>query len=776
MTHRATLVVLALVSAPAAAREVFLAEPTAIRNGWSTFPVLTKGDAVPLLGGTADQRFTWGGNDALWDGLGATRIDDDTIRVYINFETWPGSIGRVHLDRDGLRSWIAGRVVGNTNSNQVTAPPGLVEGMTRGWNTVGAGTGILQRPCSANLWEPHTFGYDRGFTDTLYLTGEETIDPQGHILAIDVANDTLYEARDVGGIGSWESATLIDTGRTDTIALLLGEDLGSDPAGTAKLSLYVGRKNPSGNFLERNGLVGGTTYFWDADGAGNVVGTLSGTIFTGNAQGATGTWTTDPTEAVLFSKAEDVHTDMQPTSAGFGTRAVLACQGEGVFLVDFSTLDFVAGDLGTNRAGEVSVLFQAGTDLGDGSGETNLFVDMDNLVWSADGGVYVNEDDGEGDVWQIRVDDLLADYATGDLTPNDDTVFQILDADGIVGLGIHESSGIIDISTLVGYVPGSVFLTSGMGFVADQMAMLVSPTAAEAPATTTISIQAGARGQRQAGFPILAGTMPVVKTGSGSLVLDQINTLTGSLTVQSGRIEIAHRLALGSATLVTIPGGTTALAPGLAVEVGGLAPQAGGLIDVGTGLMTVHGGLAASDLVTAIRSGRAGGRWTGTNGVTSSAAAAFPSDRAVGWRDDGGGILTFGYAAPGDTNLDRVIDVLDIADLIAARRFNSALQADWQRGDFTYDGLFDVLDVAAFVGSGLYGAGRYGPAGGVAAVPEPSLPSVLCVGGLGLVARMAAGRPRLSGRRSGRSTRSGSARRPASTGRPFRGPRAPASR
>lgn len=262
--------------------------------------MLTKGDAVPLLGGTADQQFTRGGNDSLWDGPGVTRIDDDTIRVSIIFETWPGSIG------------------------------------------------------------------------------------------------------------SWESPTLIDTGRTDTIALLLGEDLGSDPAGTAKLSLYVGRKNPSGNFLERNGLVGGTTYFWDADEAGNVVGTLSGTIFTGNAQGATGTWTTDPTEAVLFSKAEDVHTDMQPTSAGFGTRAVLACQGEGVFLVDFSTLDFVAGDLGTNRAGEVSVLFQAGTDLGDGKGQPVLVTGMDNLSWSADGSVYVNEDDGEGDVWQIRVADLIA--------------------------------------------------------------------------------------------------------------------------------------------------------------------------------------------------------------------------------------------------------------------------------------------------------------------------------------------------------------------------------
>jgi autotransporter-associated beta strand protein len=497
----------------------------------------------------------------------------------------------------------------------------------------------------------------------------------------------------------------------------------------------VGRKDPAGSFLARNGLAGGTTYYWDADGTPLTVGTLSGILFDGNGDRRVGTWTTDPTEAVLFSKAEDVHVDMQPSSAGFGTRAALASQGQGVFLIDFSSLDFVAGDLGAGRQSEVSVLFKAGTDGGDGSGATGLFTAMDNLVWSADGNLSVNEDDGEGDIWQIRVADLLADEAAGDLTPDTDKVFQILDADAITGLGITESSGIIDISALLGYVPGSVFLTNGMGSVADQLAMLVAPTATLAPAVTTIDIAAGSRGQRQAGYPLLSGTTAVTKTGAGTLVLDQVNTLTGSFTVQAGQVSLADAQALGSATLVPVAGGTVAVAPGVSAALGGLDPLAGGLLDVGTGLVTVAAGLPQADLVTAIRSGRGGGVWTGTAGITSSAAAADVT-RAVGWCSIGDGSLVVGFAAPGDTNLDWTIDLLDATDFLGGGRFDSGVAATWQQGDFTYDGLVDILDAAAFIGTELYDGGSYNapaPAAALAVVPEPAVPVTLVGVALALI-------------------------------------------
>jgi hypothetical protein len=50
--------------------------------------------------------------------------------------------------------------------------------------------------------------------------------------------------------------------------------------------------------------------------------------------------------------------------------------------------------------------------------------------------------------------------------------------------------------------------------------------------------------------------------------------------------------------------------------------------------------------------------------------------------------------------------------------------ATWNEGDFSYDGIVDILDAADFFATGLYDAGNYNAApaavGGVAAVPEPA--------------------------------------------------------
>ena len=39
--------------------------------------------------------------------------------------------------------------------------------------------------------------------------------------------------------------------------------------------------------------------------------------------------------------------------------------------------------------------------------------------------------------------------------------------------------------------------------------------------------------------------------------------------------------------------------------------------------------------------------------------------RAIGWLDDGSGAVTFAYAAPGDTNIDGQVDILDAANFAA---------------------------------------------------------------------------------------------------------------
>ena len=257
-------------------------------------------------------------------------------------------------------------------------------------------------------------------------------------------------------------------------------------------------------------------------------------------------------------------------------------------------------------------------------------------------------------------------------------------------------------------------------------------TAGAAPPVITINVASGTQTQAQAGYPTLSGSTPVVKTGAGTLVVDQSNTLTGSTTVQGGVLQMANASALSTSQLVVVAGGTGQVAPYTSTSVAGLDLSGNGLVDVTTGALTVSSGLSAAQLVTELLEGRNSGSWTGTSGITSSAAAADVASsisRSVGWLDNGDGSLTVAYAAPGDTNLDWSIDILDAANFLALGKFDTGAPATWLEGDFSYDGIVDILDAADFVTTGLFNAGNYntapGSAGAVAAVPEPSTAALL---------------------------------------------------
>ncbi|MGV2390515.1 MAG UNVERIFIED_CONTAM: hypothetical protein LVR29_26645 [Microcystis novacekii LVE1205-3] len=77
------------------------------------------------------------------------------------------------------------------------------------------------------------------------------------ILAISVS----WAAPEMGR-GAWENWTEIDTGRSDRIAMIGGDDTESAP-----LYLYIGEKNGvgDGSFLDRNGLKQGKLYVWVGD-------------------------------------------------------------------------------------------------------------------------------------------------------------------------------------------------------------------------------------------------------------------------------------------------------------------------------------------------------------------------------------------------------------------------------------------------------------------------------------------------------------------------------
>ena len=238
-------------------------------------------------------------------------------------------------------------------------------------------------------------------------------------------------------------------------------------------------------------------------------------------------------------------------------------------------------------------------------------------------------------------------------------------------------------------------------------------------------------------------------------VIDPVNPAAvgiSTFVVESGTIAGTPDLAVFNGGRMTMPSDRQ-----LAIAVKTLSvtetneePSGGGRIDLGAGMIVVaSGGITASELVLDIRAGRGDGSWNGSTGITSSLAAANVAasiPRAVGWLNDGTA-LTVAYAAPGDTNLDWQVNILDLANFLAADKFDSGDPATWAEGDFNYDGLVDILDADDFVSTGLFNAGSYislpsgQNAGSISAVPEPN--ATVAAGVLLLLAGLhAARRPR----------------------------------
>ncbi|MFM8498301.1 MAG: autotransporter-associated beta strand repeat-containing protein [Planctomycetia bacterium] len=314
-------------------------------------------------------------------------------------------------------------------------------------------------------------------------------------------------------------------------------------------------------------------------------------------------------------------------------------------------------------------------------------------------------------------------------------------------------------------------------------------------------VAAGAR-QSQGLHPRVSVAGSVTKTGGGTLVLDSANIHAGPTTVVAGTLEIADGGAVassevtvgGGATLAvaagttlrsprvtlaggTLSGGTVAVSPGtgigtLAINSGSLAggvslvvgpgglvdlPDAarvtvgvaglaldeassgGGRLDLGAGEVTIAaGGITAADLRADLRAGLGDGSWNGRSGITSSVASSSGGTRAVGYVADGSGGFRVSFAAPGDTNVDGVVDLLDLLEVMGSGAYGTLAAADWSRGDFNYDGVADLLDLLSMLGSGAYDQGNYFAATPVASslalVPEPGTWLLMAVGLGGLAA------------------------------------------
>ena len=245
---------------------------------------------------------------------------------------------------------------------------------------------------------------------------------------------------------------------------------------------------------------------------------------------------------------------------------------------------------------------------------------------------------------------------------------------------------------------------------------------------------------------VTARALSIDVAGPTTLAIDRFTNDSAANTTKTGEGVLQFRKITYGASLV-VGAGTVRLADPAAVTgslVTGLKVDPGATFDLGGEALVVNyftGPSPFADLVSAVKSGRAEGAWTGT-GITSGAAAADPrtavgvveasdlfatSGGFYGASRDATSVLLL-HTLAGDANLDRTVNFADL--LALAKSYNRA--GDWADGDSNYDGVVNFVDLLALAknynravpGEPIPGAAA-GFEGDLAAafarVPEPSV-------------------------------------------------------
>jgi secreted PhoX family phosphatase len=483
-------------------------------NGYQVDPIFTVGEEI--------NGYTPPG---VLDGLGAFALDDDTVRILSNHE-FSADEGYAYTLANGTE--FTGARVSFFDINKETLEledSGLAYDkiINRAGEEVDEASDLefegIDRMCSAQYVAAQQFGDGRGLEDNLFSTGEET--DGGTEFVLDPATNTL-QAVPWMGRAAWENVTELDTGTTDKVAFLVGDDREAAP-----LLMYVGEKDTceGAGLLERNGLSDGKLYTWVPDGEladtptftneeGEVVDDdnapdPAGFSGTGNSQA--GSWveldyyrpdlagsaadTNDDSEiqdelgydelgfatqaqqdelsidagGFQFSRPEDVATNPED-----GTQAVLNSTGRGGRFAEDNwgntyKIDTEFDQSGDPLIGKIDILYD-GDDAGKGQFEDSDFGlrSPDNLDWADDGLIYLQED-------RATFSDEDFGGTSGEeasiwrLDPNSGELTRVAQIDRSAvpegqtdpepdDIGNWESSGILDVSQLFDEAPGTRFI------------------------------------------------------------------------------------------------------------------------------------------------------------------------------------------------------------------------------------------------------------------------------------------------------------------------------
>jgi secreted PhoX family phosphatase len=440
------------------------------------------------------------------DGMGAWSWSENTVRLFVNHEldcyegyrwklangtTMRGArISWFDIDKQSQTILNAGDAIKEIRDRRgeiVTHAAQVSEIRDRSlldkWK--GKDEDGLNNLCSAQAYKVGEFG----FVNDLLFTHEEVsaLDNHPHggsVWALDVHTGTLWALPELGR-GAWENVAAVETPDQDEedghIALLIADDF---DAGAAPLYLWIGRKLPGGNLIERNGLAQGQLYAWASlDGDHNPedwngTGTERAGVFKplttqqpdkadqpGYDQDG---YLNDPllraqakaAGAFMMSRPEDLHTN--PAN---GLQVALCSTGQGNI--------FPSDDWGTVYLIEMQFdLKQADPDNGQLQPSANIKIlhdaddfgdhgirSPDNIVWAHDGKLYIHEDKATKlNKFGGETGRESSTWCIDPLKPDDFTLIATIDRSVVLppdasdkraqAIGAWECCGLIDVSDL----------------------------------------------------------------------------------------------------------------------------------------------------------------------------------------------------------------------------------------------------------------------------------------------------------------------------------------
>jgi len=482
---------------------------------WSIRPLVTVGEES--MGGTDVNQTAFGYRPVgILDGTGAFAAGADLVNILVNNEVGAGQgyyyslangtslrgarVGSYLIDRCSRSVHSVGLAYDTIYDRAgviVTSAAQINEGFNPGVDNG------FDRFCAANGFRSGAYG----LVNDCFFMGEEvgeggstpTTGMGGQQCVLDVDARTAYVAPMLGR-GAWEAMTMVENFGTDKVVALWGDDTEGAP-----MWLYVGEKGsaPAAGyappaFLKDNGFGMGYLYAWVSNAGDPSPQTFNGTgsVRTGRfvrvdhfnpALASTPHWdslgfasqslqttTALGLGACRFSRPEDVATN--PVD---GTQVVFASTGRGtlfpacnwgkVYIFDFDDADLanqLAGPLGAinNVVCDVRIVYD-GDDAGLQFAHPDFGIrSPDNLDWSTNGLVYINEDKStspgalfgsvshvEASLWQL---DPVTSVATR-VAVIDRSALPFGQSDSApADLGNWESSGILDVTGLFETVPG----------------------------------------------------------------------------------------------------------------------------------------------------------------------------------------------------------------------------------------------------------------------------------------------------------------------------------